>query len=229
MDRDPELIRQRMKSPRAAAIAGIIFSTLFIWAHVLIRESVPPNPLGSAAQLVDQSKTVVRVLGVVPFGGIAFLWFIAVIRDRVGKMEDRFFATVFLGSGLVYLALMFAAAAIASGLMRVLGEMPGNILGSGAYAVGRATIYEVLNVYAIRMAAVFMISVSTILLRSQIAPRALAVLGYALALVLLLGIGTFEWAPLVFPFWALLISVLILIQRFHSDPHSERNAVLAAR
>lgn len=32
--------------------------------------------------------------------GIAFLWFIGVIRDRSGAHEDRFFATVFLGSGL---------------------------------------------------------------------------------------------------------------------------------
>jgi hypothetical protein len=36
-----------------------------------------------------------------PFAGIAFLWFIAAIRSQLGEREDRFFATVFLGSGLL--------------------------------------------------------------------------------------------------------------------------------
>jgi hypothetical protein len=31
-----------------------------------------------------------------PFSGIAFLWFVAVVRDLIGEREDRFFATVFL-------------------------------------------------------------------------------------------------------------------------------------
>jgi hypothetical protein len=37
----------------------------------------------------------------VPFAGIAFLWFIGMLRDRLGEFEDRFFATVFFGSGLL--------------------------------------------------------------------------------------------------------------------------------
>jgi len=44
-----------------------------------------------------------------PFAGIAFLWFIGVLRDRLGELEDRFFATVFLGSGLLFLAMLFAS------------------------------------------------------------------------------------------------------------------------
>ena len=48
-----------------------------------------------------------------PFAGIMFLWFIAVVRDQIAQREDRFFATVFFGSGLLFVALLFAAAAVA--------------------------------------------------------------------------------------------------------------------
>ena len=46
-----------------------------------------------------------------PFAGIAFLWFIGVLRNRVGALEDQFFSTVFLGSGLLFVASLFASAA----------------------------------------------------------------------------------------------------------------------
>jgi hypothetical protein len=56
--------------------------------------------------------------------GIAFLRFIAVVRDRLGALEDRFFATVFLGSGLLYLAMTFTSEAMAGGLIRILQRTP---------------------------------------------------------------------------------------------------------
>ncbi|HXW54697.1 MAG TPA: hypothetical protein VEJ67_03030 [Candidatus Cybelea sp.] len=221
MREGPTLTSDNMKSPRAAAIAGIVFATLSLISHLLIRNSIPPNPLGSASDFLNQLKTITFVLTVTPFAGIAFLWFIGVVRDRIGSLEDRFFATVFLGSGLLYIALLFSAAALAGGLLRILASESETIVHSGAYAVSRATIYQLLNVYMIKMAAVFMISVSTIWMRTRIGPRALPFLGYALALVLL--VGTFEWAPIVFPLWIYLISVSILIEKFrqsHTQPHS---------
>ena len=57
-------------------------------------------------------------MNLIPFAGIAFLWFIGVLRDRIGEREDRFFATVFLGSGLLFVAMLFVAAAIAAGSSR---------------------------------------------------------------------------------------------------------------
>jgi len=52
-----------------------------------------------------------------PLAGITFLWFIAVVRDRMGQQEDRFFASVFLGSGLLFIAMYFAAIGVAVGLL----------------------------------------------------------------------------------------------------------------
>ena len=56
-------------------------------------------------------------LNLIPFAGIAFLWFVGVLRDRIGEREDRFFATVLLGSGLLFVAMLFIGAAVAGGLI----------------------------------------------------------------------------------------------------------------
>ena len=77
---------------------------------LLFRLSVRADPLEAEAWLKTRSNTVALALNLVPFAGIAFLWFIGVLRDRLGELEDRFFATVFLGSGLLFLAMLFASA-----------------------------------------------------------------------------------------------------------------------
>lgn len=146
------LVSQGLKSPRAAGIAGIAFSILFGTSMLLIRTSIPANPFASAMEVVNHSKTITLALNLVPFAGIAFLWFIAVVRDRLGKLEDRFFATVFLGSGLLYVAMFFAGAALAGGLLRVLSGGTESLIQSGVYAVERAGIYQIMNIYAVKMA-----------------------------------------------------------------------------
>ncbi len=146
-----------------------------------------------------------------PFAGIAFLWFIGVVRDRIGEHEDRFFATVFLGSGLLFLAMLFTSASLAGGIISIFGNAPGLLIDSGIYNFGRMVTYEIMNVYTMRMAGVFMISTCTLSLRTGIIPRWMAFLGLVLALFLLISLGSFYWAPLVFPLWVLLISVHILL------------------
>ena len=210
MEQEVTLIRARLKTPRAAAIAGILSSILFIISVVLIRISVPSNPLEAGTLLSRDWKTVSLALHLLPFAGIAFLWFIGVLRDRIGPYEDRFFATVFLGSGLLFLAMLFASAAVAGGIMMAYGMTPGKLMDSGTYTFGRTVAYHITNVYAVKMAGVFMISTSTLSIRTGIFPRWMAFLGYALALLLLLSIGYLSWALLVLPLWVLLISCYIL-------------------
>jgi hypothetical protein len=191
-------------------VAGILFSLLLITSLVLIRLTVPANPHDAGAWLSGGAGAANLALHLLPFAGIAFLWFIGVLRDRLGRREDKFFATVFFGSGLLFLALLFASAAVAGGLLRMYGSNARLLVDSGLYTFGRTVIYEMVNVYTLRMAGVFMISTSTLSLRTGILPRWMAYLGLALALFLLLSLGTFYWAPLVFPLWVLLISVHIL-------------------
>jgi len=110
--------RSALRTPRAAAVAGIVFSVLLISSLVLLRISVPAESAVPGTWLTDSGKRTAVAIGLnlIPFAGIAFLWFIGVIRDRIGTHEDRFFATVFLGSGLLLVGMLFVAAAVAGGL-----------------------------------------------------------------------------------------------------------------
>jgi hypothetical protein len=137
-----------------------------------------------------------------------------VVRARLGEYEDQLFATVFLGSGLLFLAMLFASAATAGGIITAYGTAPSQLLESGVYGYGRATTYELTNTYAIKMAGVFMISSCTLFLRLRLAPRWMVFLGYALALFLLFSIGYISWVSLVFPLWVLLVSMYILIENY---------------
>lgn len=219
MPGDRATARTRLRTPKAAAIAGIIFSIFLIAIFGLLRSSVPANPLESGAWLTTDARAVAFGLNLVPFAGIAFLWFIGVLRDRLGTQEDRFFATVFLGSALLYLAMLFAAAALIGALLLVAAATdPSELVSSSAFRLTRAAIYILLNVYATKLATVFMISTSTVVIYTGIAPRWTAMLGYALALILLIGSYFSTWPIVVLPLWVLLLSVIILIDNMRPLP-----------
>ena len=109
------LTRQALKTPRSAAIPGIIFAVLYGASMVLLNISLSPESAGSLARTVTDPRMVALALNLIPYAGIAFLWFIGVIRDLLSDREDRLFATVFLGSGLLFLALTFVGAALQPG------------------------------------------------------------------------------------------------------------------
>jgi hypothetical protein len=208
-----------LRTPRAAAIAGIAFSVVFTTALVLVHQAVPPATEDAGTWLSDSSRrhSVLLALSLVPFAGIAFLWFIGVVRDRIGAAEDRFFATVFLGSGLLFVAMVFVAAALASGVVATAGAKGGALASSGAWAVSRRVTSELLTIYAMRMAAVFAIATSTILLRTRTAPRWIVATGYAIGLVLLFAISLSAWIELAFPAWVMLLSLHILAAGLKRD------------
>jgi hypothetical protein len=109
---------RQLRAPWAASIAGILFAVLFTGALVLLRTQAMIS--ADDAELIELYATggdtegLIGGLYLAPFAGIMFLWFIAVIRDQIGEREDRFFATVFFGSGLLFVAILFAAMAVAS-------------------------------------------------------------------------------------------------------------------
>lgn len=212
MSQEGVITHKQLKTPKAAAIAGILFSVLLMSSQLLIWSSIPAIPSHSALELVDHSNTVSLALNMLPLAGVAFLWFIAVVRDRLGVLEDRFFATVFLGSGLLYLAMTFTSGAMADGLIRTLQGTPELGTQTGTYALARAQIYGTMNTYGLKMAGVFMFSTSTILVRTRIVRRWIPFLGFGLAITLLLAVGTIQWIPFVFPAWVFLISADILFQ-----------------
>jgi hypothetical protein len=204
------LTRRRLTTPRAAAIAGILFAVLFSISIVLMRLFIPAD-LSDSGWLETGAGRVSLALGLMPFAGIAFLWFVGVVRDRLGEFEDQFFATVFFGSGLLFLAMTFAASAIAGGILASYARETSQLLGRDVYVFGRAVMSQIFNVYALRMAGVFMISLGTIWLRTRLMPRWVPFITYLVALVLLLIVSLSLWVVLIFPGWVFLVSVYILV------------------
>jgi hypothetical protein len=161
----------------------------------------------------DRRNAVRFALDLVPFAGIAFLWFIGVLRTRLGELEDQFFATVFLASGLLFVACLFGAAAVTGAVIDSVAA--GNIDGE-TYYFGRRMSDALLNLFAMKMAGVFIFSTCTIGLRTAIIPRWIAFTGYASGLLLLVVIANWTWITLVFPVWMLLVSTQILLADFRS-------------
>jgi hypothetical protein len=213
------LTRKALKTPRSAAIAGIIFALIYGASMVLLNVSLSQEPVAGLARTVTAPRTVALALSLIPYAGIAFLWFIGVIRDLLSESEDRLFATVFLGSGLLFLAVNFIGAALAAGLLNTSAIESGVLLQSDVMIYGSTVVYNIFNMYAVRMAGVFMISLATIWLRTGVMHRVWAFLTYVLALVLLFSIHYSFWVTLILPGWVLVISVYILIRNLHHRPH----------
>jgi hypothetical protein len=220
-------VSRDLRAPRAAGVAGIAFAALFITSILLLRSQ--PAAGSSTDEIAEwYLRKDARHLAVVglyfaPFAGIAFLWFIAVIRNHLGDREDQFFATVFLGSGLLFVAMLFAAAAAAGAPLAAVKFQDAPLPSPDAIGLARAMGYTFLYVYGVRAAAVFVIAVSTIGHRTATLPRWLVITGYAIALVMLLSVSFFRFVVLLFPLWVVAVSVVILLTARLPDAYGKNS------
>jgi hypothetical protein len=204
-------VERRATTPIAGAIAGILFAVLFGVSVSIITNTMAGVARETGAWLATGAAEFKFALGLVPFAGLFFLWFIAVARERLGRFEDQFFATVFLGSGLLFLAMVFAAAASAGAIVASYAVDPTGFAASSTYLYARLIVAQIFNIYALRMAAIFLISQATLWLRTGVMPRWMALVTYVVALVLLFVVTQASWVILVFPAWVFLVSVYILV------------------
>jgi hypothetical protein len=208
--------RRTIRAPRAAGLAGILFAILFTAALLLIRSG--PWSAATDGELQEIFRTqqdlpmLIGGLYLAPFAGIMFLWFIAVVRDQVGSREDQFFATGFLGSGLLFVAMFFAAAALAVAPAvgyRYLGERAPT---EADIELLRSISYTLLFAFATRVGSVFLFTTATIGMRSGTFPRWVALTGYVLGLAMLVAVSFWDWVVLVLPGWVALLSIFILLR-----------------
>jgi hypothetical protein len=208
-----------MALPRAAAIAGLIFSLLMLISLGIIRVAIPEGLQEQSTVNAHFGRVLTLALHLVPFAGLAFLWFIGVLRNRMGASEDQFFGTVFLGSGLLFVASLFAATAVATAVLGSAHARPGQQVSGEVYYFARQVAYSFLNIFAVRMAGVFVFSTCVIALRTGIFPRWIAFSGFACGLTLLLVISNWMWIAMLFPLWTILVSAHILaVQRKSKGP-----------
>jgi hypothetical protein len=201
-----------LTTPRAAALAGVLFALLFGTALILIRTALPAGA-EEGAQWLDAGSHKMKVAAILmPFAGIAFLWFIGVVRDGFGQVEDKFFSSVFIGAGLMFLAMMFTAAAIGAGLAASSRDVVDVAAHAEVATFGQMVLIALTKTYALRMGAVFMISLATVWLKTGLMPRWLVIVTYVLALGILFGSDFSMWMTLAFPVWVLIVSVLLLVR-----------------
>ena len=211
-------VARHAATPVAGAIAGIIFAVLFTVSMTILRQTVGDVAHDTGAWLSGDTGLFKFALALVPFAGLAFLWFIAVARERLGRFEDQFFSTVFIGSGLLFLAMVFAAAATAGAIVAAAANDPAGFAASTTYTYARQAVTQILAVYALRMAAIFQLSQASLWMRTRVMPRWMALITVIVALVLLFVFTQSFWVVLVFPAWVLLVSVYILVGALRGRP-----------
>jgi hypothetical protein len=184
-----------------------VFGVLLLAALTMVRLALSDTDIDSLRSDPSRRTLIGLSLNLVPFAGIAFLWFIGVVRDQLGEVEDRLFSTVFLGSGLLFLAMLFVGSVTTSTVLSLVSAQNAS---AELFDYGRVTTQGLISVYALRMAAVFTLSVSTVGMRTGALPRWVAYSGYVVALGLMVAAGEHKWVQLIFPAWVLMVSVVIL-------------------
>jgi hypothetical protein len=209
------VVRRELRSPRSAAIAGIVFSILMTTGMVVtynITRDVPQDITKDWLEVWSNTASVALTL--VPFAGIAFLWFTGVVRDRLGEHEDQLFATIFLSSGIITVVLFFIWAAIFAALMRTTSLAAVGLADDDVYVFGFALMNRIIGDYTLRMAGVYMMAIGTLWTRSGIMPRWMTIITYVLALGYLLAAGWAKEARFIFPVWVLVVSIYILVLNY---------------
>lgn len=211
LDDLPSAIVRRRVPVESAAAAGVVYSVLS-GISLAIVNLVPQSPTGHEWRVWIGEETHRRMLwaalALASVAAVAFLWFVAVVRRRIGDREDRFFATVFFGSAMVHISIWLVAIGSVAALAIDVSTADGSGLDIVSYARGISS--ALLFVAGPRIQAVFVASTSTMFLRTRVVPAWVAYLGYGLA-------GVMFFVPIVatpmglgLPLFVFVSSVVIL-------------------
>jgi len=207
--------RRRLASVEAAAVAGIICAVG--WSIGLRGLLATPSVSATDAEIThfysgsEVGLNAIVLLQVILVATIAFMWFIGVVRSRLGEQEPKLFGTVFFGGAILLAGLIFVGTA-ALAAPSVLVEVGGKTPDPGAASVSRALAVAVLSVFAPRVATLVMFSTAALARKTHALPGWLVLLSY------LVGVGEFvnftvsRPTVYVLPAWIALVSVVLLVR-----------------
>ena len=219
-----KIVRREVRSPRSAALAGILFSLLMATSMILLRTGAIVDTAEIGTEWLEaRSAAASVILVLIPFAGIAFLWFTGVMRDLLGDLEDKFFATVFLGSGIILVVMMFVWAAAYGAIFGTYQAVAGAFSDFDVFVYAITFTNHIISNYFLRMAAVYMLSTGSLWTRTKAAPRWLSIITFIVAVSFLLFAGSLRWARFIFPAWVLLVSVYILFLNYRRTQEHEGN------
>jgi uncharacterized membrane protein YbjE (DUF340 family) len=223
-EKTEHVFRREVRSPRAAAIAGIAYSVMMITGMILIASIARVRLEDITLELLESwSRKASLIILLVPFAGIAFLWFTGVIRDRLGEHEDRFFATLFYGSGIIQVVMLFIWGAIFGAVMIARTMTAAGLIDNAIYIFSFALMNEIIGNYALRMSGVYMTAIATLWTRTGVMPRWFSILTYILAMGFLVAAERFREARFIFPAWVFVVSVYVLIQNYRRTHEEEEH------
>lgn len=207
--------RARATSIEFAAVAGLVCAAA--WT-IGLRGLLACPGLGAtndeiARYYADPGRTddVGFLLASMTIGSIAYLWFVGVIRSRLGYREIRLVGTVFFGASVLFTALlMVASSALAAPALLV--EVGGQAPDPGAAALLRAFNAGILAVFAPRVATLVMFSTATLARRAGVWPRWLVVGTYVVGVIEFVNVTLSTPMVYVFPVWIAVVSLVVIVR-----------------
>jgi hypothetical protein len=199
-------------------VVGVIYAVLFLVSYWLV--SGQPGPDASDAELAafyasGESRRLILVgLYLMPFAGIAFIWFIVALRMWISgssRREDILLSNVQLVSGILFVALFFAGAA-ATGASAASAEFSSAAVDTGMARQLPALSNALFFVFAMRMAAMFVFTTSNIGRSTGVLPGWFVLVGFVVGLFMLLSATFSPLLVLVFPLWILALSIFLLLR-----------------
>jgi hypothetical protein len=217
---EPAVEHEHARSLRKAAFltagVGIAHAVLFLLAIWLLSDA--PGAEATNEEILDyyssdeQRRPLLVALYVMPFAGIALIWFIVALRMWISgqvRRENVLLSNVQLVSGILYVALFFAGSAASSVLAASVEFADGPVdpvVARQFPQFGSALLF----VFGMRMAAMFVFTTTNIFRHAGIMPRWFALAGFVVGLFLLLSASFNRALVLVFPIWMLVLCLLML-------------------
>lgn len=209
-------LRRHFASVEAAAIAGLVCAVgwSLSFRGLLATPAIGAPDADVVAFYADPAKAtaVVIWLQVLVVATIAYLWFVGVIRGRIGDNEPKLFGTVFLGASILLAGLLFVGASLlaAPSLLVELGDKAPD---PGAASLTRAAAAAVLSVFAPRIATLVMFSTASLGRATGALPRWLVWLTYGIGVVELVNVTIATPRIFLVPAWIGLVSIVLLVRR----------------
>lgn len=197
-------------------VLGTAFSILFLISLWLMSSVPRPKDADQAYQDFysgdEKRKVVIVGLYLLPLSAVAFIWFLAALRQWVAKtwsIDRQIIGTVQLLSGFAFitLALASAAATVIPAAAIELSDQPLDPALARQFPLyGNA----LLLIFGIRMAAMFVMTTANMGLKSGVMPKWFTYVSFLLAVILFLSYSLSIWLVVGFPVWVLVLGILII-------------------
>jgi hypothetical protein len=209
---------------RTSGLAGIVFAALMVVALILVHRApglgAPDSTYADFYRNGNGDDLVTTGLYLVPFAGIAFLWFMAATRTLILAMPNpngKGTASplqIFLqqASGLLFVAMLFAGSALVGSvaLLTVFSSNPAPAPDIARTAASAG--YGLVFVFGVKAAGMFLLTTTSIARASGLINRWVALISIVAGVFLLLSATFYPATLLVFPGWVVLVSVLALMR-----------------